>query len=694
MSGWLRSVRLRHRILLLVLAVVTGTLTASLAVLEVGVRDHIFQRTRQELARSMSVLLRSELKEGQALTVTALAAGNHSSLNRLAQLRQVAPLASFLRSAQRSSGNSLGVVSDHQGLPWCVTDDGLKGRPELQHLTTVQTALQGTPARAYLELDSQLYQLASVPIESGVLTLGRRLESKDLLELTGDRQLLVAILDGDRVLLQSSGCPPELVPAFRRLQQERPLQRGDLQAVEEMDIEGKSGNFLGLAAPFGTSGERSLVLLQNTAPVLDFMRQIRWSLFHVGCAALGLSALLSLPVAGRLANPAELAQRGVETLGDGYIQVDGDFTIENLNPEAERLLEIRGPVRGRSLFEVVELGGPSGQPLTREGLRISLQSGHPVRQERAQAVRKSTGGTFSCAFVLAPMGPQGAVLLFRDITDMTALQQQLLDLSHFAGMAEVATGVLHNVGNALTSVTVSAHLVGEKLQQERSPALRQVADWLEMPPEQLLSFLESDPRGQKLGPYLRSLADSLKEQHKALLSEVADLTTGLEHVQNVIRLQQDFARGSAYRESLSLEALLEQAMQMSLAAHPRLDLEIVRDFARLPAVLVEKHRVLQILVNLTSNALDALQGRERPRLILRTVKGSEGVRVEVEDNGVGIDSQALGKIFSHGFTTKPHGHGFGLHNCALAARALGGRLEVSSPGPDQGAVFSLELPQP
>jgi len=121
----------------------------------------------------------------------------------------------------------------------------------------------------------------------------------------------------------------------------------------------------------------------------------------------------------------------------------------------------------------------------------------------------------------------------------------------------------------------------------------------------------------------------------------------------------------------------------------------VRDYQAVPPVFAERGKVLQILINLIRNAKYALdEGRSAGKVItLRIQAGLAGtVRFVVEDNGVGIPPENLARIFGHGFTTRAHGHGFGLHSSALAAKDMGGALTVYSDGPGLGAAFILELP--
>jgi signal transduction histidine kinase len=261
-------------------------------------------------------------------------------------------------------------------------------------------------------------------------------------------------------------------------------------------------------------------------------------------------------------------------------------------------------------------------------------------------------------------------------------------------MAEVATNVLHNVGNVLNSVNVSAEAVAGKVRQFRITNLKSVADLLREHSHDLPEFLSRDPRGMKLPDYLTKLADHLAEPQKAILEEVNSLRDNIEHIKGIVAMQQTHARRSGVLENLSAVDLMEDAIRINSAAFMRHAVNLEREFEDVPTLLTDRHLVLQILVNLLSNAKYALDNVacER-RMVLRISSlGNDEVKFTVSDNGVGIEQENLTRIFQHGFTTKRDGHGFGLHSGALAARALGGKLTAHSDGLGKGSIFTLELP--
>jgi C4-dicarboxylate-specific signal transduction histidine kinase len=280
-------------------------------------------------------------------------------------------------------------------------------------------------------------------------------------------------------------------------------------------------------------------------------------------------------------------------------------------------------------------------------------------------------------------------------TNLAEAHSQLVETSRQAGMAEVATGVLHNVGNVLTSMNVSATLVSDRVRQSKAENLIKAAMLLREHAAHLEEFLTRDPKGKVLLDYLPNIGAHLTQERGEILKELELLTKNLDHIKDVVSMQQDYAKFSGIIEPVSIAELIDDASQINEAVFARHGIKVVRKYAKVPAVAVDKHKVLQILVNLMRNAKYAMdqQGRNDRRLTLRVEPvGSDRVRVTVRDTGVGIAPENLVRIFSHGFTTKRDGHGFGLHSCALAAKEMGGALFAQSDGEGKGATFILELP--
>ena len=296
----------------------------------------------------------------------------------------------------------------------------------------------------------------------------------------------------------------------------------------------------------------------------------------------------------------------------------------------------------------------------------------------------------------------GRIWAFRDITErkkseveLEAMHRKLVDASRQAGMAEVATGVLHNVGNVLNSVNVSCNLVARDLNQSKSTSLSRVTTMLNEHEKDLGTFITSDPKGKAIPGYLTQLAEVLAGERTDMLQELKTLQKNIEHIKDIVAMQQSFARVSGVSEMVKITELVEDALNMNSLSLTQNGVQLVREYPpELPAISTDKHKVLQILINLIRNAKHACDDSDQndKRLVVSVTNGHGRVQISVKDNGIGIPTENLDRIFSHGFTTKKDGHGFGLHSGALAAKELGGALAVHSDGAGKGATFTLELP--
>ncbi len=393
----------------------------------------------------------------------------------------------------------------------------------------------------------------------------------------------------------------------------------------------------------------------------------------------------------------------IESTDDPLCSLDLEGRIVTINSAARRLFQEafgRAPRAGDTLDA---WSSSERRAEWRDHLAQALQ-GRPVRYEFPFRVGARTVVLdLSLHPILGEGGrPEGVTVFGRDVTERKAaevrlgeLHRHLLEASRRAGMAEVATGVLHNVGNTLNSVNVSASLVIERLRGSRMPMLERAVDLLKEHAEDLPAFLAEDAKGRQLPDYFSSVTRHLTREHAALLEEMQALTQSVEHIKAVVSMQQENARFAGVLERVPVAQLLDDALRLHSNGFERLGIRIHREYTELPPVLVDRHKLLQILVNLLSNARHALleSGREDKLLTLCVrPEGEDRVCVEVRDNGVGIAPEHLSRLFVHGFTTKKDGHGFGLHASALAAEELDGRLSCTSGGPGQGATFIIELP--
>ena len=413
-------------------------------------------------------------------------------------------------------------------------------------------------------------------------------------------------------------------------------------------------------------------------------------------------------IAGELLQNQTLLATVIAELPLALLACDVDGRVTHYNRVAAKLWGISTETTGASrpaypiTSQVFRPDGKTPVPREQRALACALRGENVTDLEHVvvtpeQAVRTVLS---SGRRLIGPGGERlGAAVVSQDITErrhadqeLEEVNKQLLLASRQAGMAEVATNVLHNVGNVLNSVNVSASLAAERIKKSKCAGLVRVAELLSAQSD-LATFM-SGPQGQHLPAFLQELASELLAERDASVAELGALRANVEHIKELVAMQQGHARRGGITDTLDMRTLVEDSLRMNEGAFSRHGVTIVRDFAEVPLIQVDKHRVLQILVNVIRNAKYAcaeMTGGEK-RVTVRVRATPSSILVTVHDTGIGIPPENLERIFNHGFTTRADGHGFGLHSSALAAREIGGSLYAESGGIGQGATFTLTLP--
>jgi len=389
---------------------------------------------------------------------------------------------------------------------------------------------------------------------------------------------------------------------------------------------------------------------------------------------------------------AVVFERGVmEAVSEGVVVLSDTHAIIRFNRAAETIFGLN------KLFVM-------GEQLSALGLvddNLDLSDDHTQHVDI-----EGEGGTCKTLAVRCTTLSDGDdtehVLALRDISEMLRAQRrekelnaEMQEMSRAAGMAEIATGTLHNVGNALNSINIGVGILSKSQRKQRDL----IGDC-----QRLSVLLDEEVRAQNAGGRLplavrfaQKLVDEMKAEAATCETEYIRLEEGVEHVKQVVARQQGLAKTQTLVDTVSMPRLIDDAL---LIAVPRLDRAPfeVATTCTVDVCQLDRHRVLQIVVNLVKNAAEAITGKTPDGAHNRihvavTEDDDEGmVRIAVSDTGEGIDDDNADRIFAHGFTTKADGHGFGLHACANAATEMGGHLRCHSDGPGRGATFTLSIP--
>jgi PAS domain S-box-containing protein len=391
----------------------------------------------------------------------------------------------------------------------------------------------------------------------------------------------------------------------------------------------------------------------------------------------------------------------LRSMADSLLVINADMTIGAVNPSLLNLLnyeehELIGMspglifgeefAQGAILEDLLLQGSVSGVEssfLTQEGRKIPISvSGSMMQNQQGQF--------------------QGLVCVAQDITERKRMEEeklqlheQLLDTSRKLGMAEVATGVLHNIGNILNSINVSIGVIIELLKNSMMEDVGRISRLLEKHKDDLAEYLSQNSKGKQIPGYLEKLSGQLLEERRIALLELGCLRENAGYAQHCVAAQQDLARPSGFKEPVSLAELFEEALTVNQDMLKNFSIDVIQQFQEVPQLIVDKHQVLQILVDLIRNACQAMESVVIKQLVVRVkllIGPPDAICLEVQDSGKGIPQEDLTRIFGQGYSTKDGGRGLSLHQGALIAKNLGGSLRAQSEGEGKGAVFSLDLP--
>ena len=273
--------------------------------------------------------------------------------------------------------------------------------------------------------------------------------------------------------------------------------------------------------------------------------------------------------------------------------------------------------------------------------------------------------------------------------ELARVNAHIAVISHRAGMSEVANSVLHNVGNVLNSVNVSTTVLAEQVNRTPMNDLPRAVAMLRPGPDEA----PGDP--EAVIDFLELLATQWQDEQRLLLSETAQLRREVDHIRNIVSRQQSLSGHSGVMEAFKPADVINDAVAIHHEALERSGIDVVPVRMDCNDWRGDRNKLIQIVLNLVVNAEQAMatSPAHKKRMLLRCQFDADGqLLISVTDNGVGIARDVLKRLFTYGFTTKPDGHGFGLHASALAAQEMGGQLRAESNGPGLGATFTLTLP--
>ncbi len=401
----------------------------------------------------------------------------------------------------------------------------------------------------------------------------------------------------------------------------------------------------------------------------------------------------------------------LNNLSDGVLACDAKGNITVFNPALQKFINSDVPInintQWANYFYFKELNNldpksDAKQPIIRALLGEKLESleSDLILKQRKTKLRVIVNGQP----IINQYGENlGALIAVRDITEQKkseteihSLHEKLVTAARQAGMADIATGIVHNIGNVLNSVNVATSILKQQIKGSEALKFRDnIIKLLDVHGHNLDTFIRDDPHGKQFPQFLKLLAETLSNENSRLLQEVNDIEKNMAHIVSIVSAQKSLTANLGLYEETNVSEIVEDALKINLKAEHREKIDIIYQFSAIKKVITDRLKLLQIMTNLVKNSIDALlMSTIEAKQMTLVIKQKDDFHfmVQVIDNGVGISPENTAKIFSNGFTSKEQGHGFGLHSSANFANEMGGSLSAESAGTGKGAIFTLVLP--
>ncbi len=388
----------------------------------------------------------------------------------------------------------------------------------------------------------------------------------------------------------------------------------------------------------------------------------------------------------------------LENSPDFIININRDLTVQYINKSMHGIAV--EDIVGTSAF--VFFLSDHNEELKKKVLNV-FDTNQPIMFENT--IKLPDGQSYWYENRVSPIIRRGKsttelMLIITDITkrkqaeiELESVQNELIDKAHKAGMADIATGTLHNVGNILNSVLTSTQMMNEIMAASKMPSFFKANEILKENIDDLENFIIKNPKGKILMEYYLAIEKQLSEENSLFKQHLDRLKNKVNAIVEVINAQQSYAGGASFVEKVCLKDIIEDAITMQADIISSNNISIDRHFIDIPPLIIQRTKFVHIMINLIGNAKDAMLSIPAEKRILRFLfeQTEDAVFLKVSDSGEGISSERIQKIFSHGFTTKDSGHGFGLHSCANYMTEMGGRMWAESEGTGKGSTFILQF---
>lgn len=383
----------------------------------------------------------------------------------------------------------------------------------------------------------------------------------------------------------------------------------------------------------------------------------------------------------------------------GMVEIDLTGAIINLNAQAELLLSpfISAPDNtSNNFYDILATADPE---LTDKIKRFIEETDNTADQGSPLFTFIPGSGNNETRFNIQvnKLSPESILLTFDDTTDKLKkerlLKQAILEKNVLQGKFEIASNVLHDIGNAVVGFSSYLTRIKRLLEADHSENLQNLVGFFEQQ-RTAMSTAIGDAKSDAVVKILSGIAQTQKSNQSDISKSIAEQQHIITHIQEILNIQRQYINGSRHEEKpVSLTSIINDCMAMLYASLNKRNIAVLQNIPdEVSLIKGDRTKLMQVILNLLKNSIEAIDIYAVDKTISITIINTpDSLVLQIKDSGKGFDAETGRKLFTRGFTTKSSGSGLGLDHCRVILESHQACINITSEGPGKGALTTIKF---
>ena len=387
----------------------------------------------------------------------------------------------------------------------------------------------------------------------------------------------------------------------------------------------------------------------------------------------------------------------------GLVKADAEGNIMLINAEATQLLLPLAFQSGKSLDNILDIIKFYDESFFQEIRSYKEDYGRMCSNRRIIVAITGTNSKVCLSFTIGKINQEIYQYSFKEVSNIIEYEEKMKSVVEAnalqAGKLEMSSGILHDIGNAVTAFGSEIAKLQQELQWRELNDLKKLIKLFDGKSEKIDEAL-GPGKGKALLKFLHALNGSLNQRQTDISGISTQLYETTRHIQEILNIQRHYVKGKkkGERAPVKLRNIIEDALSIQERTLEKRGITITKDIPLdIPEISGDKTKLIQVVINILKNAGEAFDevhdDREKEMsLALSVLENEPMIELLISDNAIGLEPQIGPKLLEKGNTSKNTGTGFGLYNCKQIIETHQGEIDISSEGPNLGAKVRLTFP--